>query len=80
MGYKGKCEKFIKDTKNNKINQLKIKLNNYKFKGFNFFNNVHFFAKNKYINRYLFLRKFIRLSHFKNGLIAYLKLKFRLYS
>lgn len=47
--YGATYEKFIEDNRNSKINQLKMELNATEFKGFNFFNKVHFSTKSKCI-------------------------------
>ncbi len=47
--YDLKAEKFEIDNRSSKANSLKQELNSTEFKGFNFFNDVEFSAKRKYI-------------------------------
>lgn len=48
--YNYSTEKFETDRRNQKINEIKTWANNSKLKTMNFFNNVNFDAKSKYIN------------------------------
>lgn len=47
--FNGKKEQFQNDIRSTKVTQLKQKLNDIDFYGFNFFNNVKFTSKQKYI-------------------------------